>query len=356
MATIEEVARHCGVSPMTVSRVINNKGYVSPKTRKLVMAAVKELNYRPNLIARSLVTNKTSTIGVLMTRLENPIYSLIVSAITQEAVKIGYDIILSTSSDVNSSLKSANTLINKQIDALIVLPMEIRETADVDPDDFEKSTRGIGEFYQRFSDIAKELRQSNLPVVAIGASGLDNIFYFVYEDYEAGAAMAVEYLADKGHKGIGFLHHVVTQTGIWGERYRGFFKGLEKTGCTVYPENMEKCLDTIESGYEAMNKLLDKCRNMTAVYCANDIIAAGAASAALGRGLKIPDDISIIGHDGSIYSEAVHPRLTTVSIEPYEIGRQAFNLAMGALKEEREAEEIIIRPKILEGKSVRNIK
>lgn len=356
MATLEEVARHCGVSTMTVSRVINNKGYVAKETRELVNKAIDELNYRPNLIARSLVTNRTSTIGVLMTRLENPVYSVIVSGLTQEAVKHDYDIILSTSSDVDSSLKSVNTLINKQIDALILLPMEIRGTIDIKSESYEESIKGIGEFYQRFGNIASEFQQENLPIVIIGTSRIENVSYYVNEDYRAGAVMAVEYLVEKGHRNIGYLHHQITDEGVWGERYQGFFEAMDELKCPVNPRNFESCIDTIESGYEAMGRLLSKCQDMTAVYCANDIIAVGAANAILSQGLRIPEDISIIGHDGSIYSETVHPRLTTVSIEPYEIGKQAFDLAKDIIDGECAVKEIVVLPKIIEGKSVKEIK
>ena len=112
MATLDDVALLSQVSAMTVSRVINNKDGVSAKTREKVMSAIRELNYRPNLVARCLATNHTNSVGVLVSRLENPVYSVIVSGINKAATECGMDIILGSGQDTESLIKSANTLMS----------------------------------------------------------------------------------------------------------------------------------------------------------------------------------------------------------------------------------------------------
>lgn len=116
MTTLDDVAKFSGVSAMTVSRVINNKGAVSEKTRHRVLDAIQQLNYRPNLVARGLATNRTNSIGVLVSYLENPIYAVVVSGINKTAEKYGMNIILGSGQDEESLLQSTNTLLNKQID------------------------------------------------------------------------------------------------------------------------------------------------------------------------------------------------------------------------------------------------
>ena len=128
MATLDDVARLSQVSAMTVSRVINNKGSVSEATQQRVMDAINQLNYRPNLVARGLATCRTNSIGVVVSRLENPNYAVMVAGINRKAAEYGYDILLGNGEGTAGVIQSINTLLNKQVDGLIILPEETRES------------------------------------------------------------------------------------------------------------------------------------------------------------------------------------------------------------------------------------
>lgn len=355
MATLEDVALLSGVSSMTVSRVINGKNTVSDDTKEKVWKAINELGYRPNLIARSLATSKTNTIGVLLTRLENPLYSVFVSGICSYAAEVGYDVIVSTASNVDTSLKSINTLLNKQIDGLIVLPVEFRSN-DLSPEDsYKQLLKNLNEFFDKFQVIASECKEKGFPIVVWGSEGIKGTSGEVLEDYQIGAEMAVEYLISKNHKKIGFIANIIKDKGIWGERYRGFFKAMKQHGYEVNPEYLTESMDTLEGGYYAMTELLNRKNLPTAIYCANDVIAAGAVNAAIDKGLRIPQDISIIGHDGSLYSEISASGLTTVSIRPQEMGRVCMKLLLDKLNGKETEERIVMKPVIIERNSVKQL-
>ena len=349
MIKLDDVAELSGVSAMTVSRVINNKGAVSDVTRDRVLSAVKKLNYRPNLVARGLATNKTNSIGVLVSRLENPVYAVIVAGINKYASECGMDIILGSGQDEEGLLKSANTLLNKQIDGLIVLPIEIRTK---EKEYFQYDVDAMNDFYSHFESIYMDAAQIGLPVVFIEDHKLNGVCAWVREDYKNGAKLAVQYLYEKGHRKIGVVSHKIIDKGIWGERYLGFLEGLEEVGCTLNELYNETSFDSVDDAYEAGMRLFSRQEHPTALYCANDAIAVGVLNAAISSGLRVPEDISIIGHDGSLYSEISCPRLTTVSIRPFEIGRACMEQICMRLSGKEAPEVRIIQPIIIEGKSV----
>lgn len=314
MATLDDVATLSGVSAMTVSRVVNNKPGVSPKTIAKVEAAIRQLNYRPNLVARSLATSRANSIGVLFSRLENPLYSVMVSGIVKAAAEYGLDVVLGNGHSVSSLIKSANILVSKQIDGLIVLPVEVNTPG------VEASVTDTLQFYAQLEDMLIGMTPSPLPTILLENRQIQGVSGWVHVDYRSGAEMAVQYLVSNGHRKIGMVSHKERNAGIWLERYQGFLSAMEQCGCAVNEEFVVDCSLSISSSFEVASQLLSKPDRPTAVYCANDELAVGTLHAAIAHGLRVPDDISIIGHDGSLYSEATFPRLTTVSIQPFEIG------------------------------------
>lgn len=351
MVTIVDVAKKADVSPITVSRVMNKSPLVTEKTIRRVMEAAEELDYKPNLIARSLVrNNKTQTIGVILTRIENPIYSVVLSGIAENAANYGYNILISYTNDADDALKSIDTLISKQIDGLIVLPIEIRNTYSP-----EESVQILNSFYKKLEVVAQNCRKNNLPVVVLGDIRVPSAVGTVRDDYRKGAQLAVEYLASCNHKKIGFISHVIKDKGIWGERYTGFIEGMQKCGCDVNLEYIVSSKESTESASEAMNELLDMPDRPTAIYCANDVIAFGAVYAALKRGLRIPDDISIIGHDGNYIGEILYPRLTTVSIHPFEMGKECIRIVISFLRNQPFDETVLIDPTLVIRETVKEI-
>ena len=349
MATLDDVALLSQVSAMTVSRVINNKDGVSAKTREKVMSAIRELNYRPNLVARCLATNHTNSVGVLVSRLENPVYSVIVSGINKAATECGMDIILGSGQDTESLIKSANTLMSKQIDGLIVLPIETRtNNSDLD-------IASMVRFYKDFESISEEASQSGLPVILMEDYRITGVSGWVREDYKGGAKLAVNYLCQNGHKKIGVICHKFNDRGIWNERYQGFLEAIEENGCPINANYNDSSYDSVEDGFKAGMRLFSKSDLPTAIYCANDEIAVGLLNAAITCKLKVPEDISIIGHDGSLYSEISCPRLTTVSIQPYEIGRTCMEQVYHQICGKKVSDVRVVEPKLIEGESVKKL-
>jgi len=353
-ATMDDVARLSQVSAMTVSRVINSKGLVAENTKKRILSAIEELNYRPNLIARGLITQKTETIGVLISHFENPLYSVILAGINKYAAQVGMNVILGNGNDEKSLIKSVNTLINKRIDGLIILPVELYSSEN---NGHIYDMQSVMDFHEELNGISQECRINNIPVVLIGDYALKTMQAHnkIYMDYKSGAKTAVQYLFKKGHRKIGQILHINYNTGIWKDRYNGFFEGMLETGCTINIDHFEKSDDTVESAYEAGVRLFSKSDIPTALYCSNDLIAVGMINAANQKGLRVPEDISIIGHDGSLYSEMSFPKLTTVSICPLDIGLSSMKQIYRFLNGENCSDQVVIQQQVIEGQSVAEI-
>lgn len=349
MPTLDDVAALSRVSAMTVSRVVNNKPGVSAKTVARVEAAIRELNYRPNLVARSLVTNRINSVGVLFSRLENPLYSVMVSGIVQTAAGYGLDVVLGNGHDVDSLIKSANTLISKQIDGLIVLPFEVNMNGE------EARHGDTLQFYRELEDILSAMSANALPTILLEDTTIKGISGRVRVDYRGGAEMAVDYLVENGHRKIGMICHNVKDAGIWRERYQGFLSAMEKHGCVINEAYIESCFHSIGSGFEAGMRLFSREDRPTAVYCANDEIAAGVLNAATVSGLNVPEDISIIGHDGSLYSEITYPKLTTVSICPFEMGKVCMEQLYSSLNGTKVKPVRTVEPVLIRGESVKKL-
>ena len=352
MATLNDVAREAGVSPITVSRVINNSPSVRPETREKVMVAVKKLHYQPNLLARSLSADRMDSIGVIVTRVENPMYSLMTSGIYSEAAEYGFDVILSCSHDLESTIKSVTTLLNKRVSGIILLPVEFRvEKPGAGDAGSSNDLKMMKEFSEQFGGIMNQYAPANFPVVTFGGQIKEGVSGRVIENYGGGAVMAVDYLAKRGHKNIGFISHIDKTEGIWGDRYRGFLQGMEKNGLNVVKNWIVYSDENVDSAKAAMDRILAQEQRPTAVYCANDIIAVGALNAMADSGMSVPGDISVIGHDGSSFGEMVRPSLTTVAIYPVEMGRRAVRLLLSVMRGESGA-DLILTPQVIERKSV----
>jgi len=349
MATLEDVALLSGVSAMTVSRVVNNKPGVSAKTIAKVEAAIRQLNYRPNLVARSLVTNRVNSIGVLFSRLENPLYSVMVSGIVQTASEYGLDVVLGNGHDVNSLIKSANILISKKIDGLIVLPVEVNLHG------VEATLDDTRYFYSELESILCSMAPTPLPTVLLEDRQVMGISGKVKVDYRGGAEMAVAHLVENGHRKIGMVCHEMRDAGIWQERFQGFLNAMNANGCAVNNDFIADCSLSIGSSFKVVSQLLSKPHRPTALYCANDELAVGALNAAVACGLRVPEDISIIGHDGSLYSETTFPRLTTVSICPFEIGVTCMEQLYLALNKKSIDPVRTVEPVLIQGNSVKFI-
>lgn len=314
-ATIIDVARLCGYSKATVSRAYASPEAVSEKAREKIYAAAKKLNYTPNAIARAMVRQRTENIAFIIHEKQypailNPFYSPLLEAAMQEGTRRNYSLFVTTSQDMR--LPNGDIYIKKHMDGVIFAG--------------EADVRTIEEF-----------RKQNIPVVLVNNRlDMDGLLC-VSADHYGGAVQATAYLCERGHRKIGLLAGRFSPQ-VSEARAEGFFKTLAQYDVPVDARFIADIEPTLEAGEEAMARLLREPDHPTAVFCTNDTIAAAAMKAVLRAGLRVPDDVAVVGFDDSYISRVVEPELTTVRIDAAKMGRIAiqklFDLIEGLPLEE----------------------
>ncbi|WP_427338919.1 LacI family DNA-binding transcriptional regulator [Caloranaerobacter sp. DY30410] len=318
--TIKDVARIAGVSISTVSRVINNSKPVSPEIRKKVLDVIEEIGYKPNEIARTLVTKKSFLIGVIVTDIGNSYIADMVRGIEEVGKMYNYDILLcSTYGDKAAELKYMQLLNRKQVEGIIlvsdVLNPEIKEQIDKYDIPFV--------FLSRFS------HQEDYATVTI--------------DYIDASYEMTKYLVSLGHRNILYLGVKEDVNSLENMKIKGFEKAstdTEDMNSNIYFAKGYK----IEDGYEAAKEIFKTYNDFTAIYCSNDELAIGVMNYCYDNKIRIPDDISVVGFgDISIVSN-LRPRLTTIKIPFYDIGAVAIRRIIKELKKEPLEEKRTILP------------
>jgi LacI family transcriptional regulator len=296
--TIREVAEHAGVSVATVSRAFNNSAVVSRETRERVLAAAAALRYSPNLAARSLITRRTHTIGILLPDLYGEFFSEIMRGVDQVATLHQYHLLVSRSHNDRQAVAVAARNLRGRVDGLIVM------TPDID-----------GEF---LAGVVPD----HTPVVLLN-SWLDVLTHDALRvDSYGGALHMVEHLIGHGHWRIAMLKGPDTNLDAR-ERLRGYRAALEAHGCTGGPE-LEMPGDFSESsGYEGMLRLLALPALPTAIFAANDSMAIGALSALRTRNVRVPQQVAVAGFDDIPIAQYMTPTLTSVRVRISELGARA---------------------------------
>ncbi|NSW90804.1 MAG: LacI family DNA-binding transcriptional regulator [Firmicutes bacterium] len=325
-ATLKDVAKKLNISVSTVSRVVNDKSYVSPKTREKVLKALEEMNYSPNQVARSLKKKSTNTIGIVVPDISEVFFAHVIKGIDEVLSNNGYSIILcDTGEKPEKEELYLNLLIEKQIDGIILATVSKKHVT-----------------LQRIIDKA-------LPVIFIdNLPNLKRGYDSVMIDNSKASYIAVEHLIKLGHRNIGIITGKQDETTGY-ERLLGYKKALQDNNIKV-DENLITIGDFKEkSGYENMKILLERNKDITAVYVVSSKMTYGAIKAITERGLKIPKDIALVGFDVHDPSGLITPSITTM-IQPEEhIGQVAAELILKRLKEngERHNQKIILEPELL---------
>lgn len=315
IVTILDVARRAGVSPATVSRVLNQSSHpVSARGRRKVLAAAQKLAYIPNLPARSLLTNQTAALGVLIPDVSNPYYAAVLRGIEDAVGAIGRTVILcNTDRDPRKQRLYLRALMERRVDGLIVAG----------------GTFGRGE---------SEVTGDDLPVVMIGrhrarfpSVGIDNV---------AAAALATRHLIALGHRRIAHLAGpAVSLTAA--DRLRGYRLALEAASIAVDAGLVvEVGFTPLRAGAAVRAACRDR-RRPTAILAANDQVAIGVIRALHELGLRVPDDISVVGFDDTPLASYTVPSLTTVAVPSYELGRSAVALMAAVLDGRRPASLVL---------------
>ncbi len=299
MATIYQVSELAGVSLATVSRVMNDSGRVSEKTRQKVLSAMRELDYRPNTIAQSLASNRSNCVGVLVSEVYGPFFGAMLSGIESELRSAGKLAMFATGhSDAAQEQEAIKFLLDRNCDALI---LHVEALSD---------------------EFLLEQKYGALPFVILNrlVPGLEDNCINV--DNELGGYEATNLLLKMGHREIAYISGPLT----WGDasaRLAGHKRALRQHG-QQFDERLLVEGDYHEiSGGNGMTQLLQQGLPFTAVVCANDEMAAGALEMIRARGMSMPEDMSIVGFDNSPVSRYLHPKLTTVDFPVADMGRMA---------------------------------
>jgi len=304
MVTIKDVALRSGYSITTVSKALNNYSDISVKTKHKILDLCDEMGYIPNLSARSLVTQKSYTIGIIFEALtgvglEHPLFSKILESFKSIVETSGYDIMFLSKNMGKQNGSYLQHSKSKQVEAIFVL---------------------CGQFDKpEMSDLYK----SDIPTLVIdyGYAGVLN----VTSNNKSGVFQAVKYFKELGHKSIANIYG--GQKSYIGKQRKAYFKEALKKYSLDYNEDfivLGKAFSK-EDGYKAMNKLLELEKQPTAIFCASDMLAIGAIQAIRQAGKSVPEDYSIIGFDGIDLGQIITPRLTTIKQDTYKMGILAAN-------------------------------
>ncbi len=322
--TMQDIARDVGVSVVTVSKVLRNKGEISVATRARVLRRAKELNYQTNWIARSLVTRRTFTIGLLLPDFTHPFFAEIAKAVAETVRPHGYHVIISYF-DENPELErnEAESLLARQVDGLILASAQPGAKA--------------------FADMQKRKVPFVLidrPIAGVQAS-------FVGVDNRAIGQLATSHLIQRGCQRIAHLRG--PGIGIATGRMQGYRGALAKRGLAFFPGYVMNAGYQDCSGHEAMLKLLRRKPVPDGVFCYNDPVAIGAMRAISEAGLKVPEDIAVVGAGNVHYSDFLAVPLTTVDQGTFEIGKRAANLLLEGIASKRSLRprKVLIVPRLI---------
>ena len=308
MATMKDVAQLAGVSTATVSRALMTPEKVSVSTRKRVETAVLEAGYSPNTLARNLRRNESKTIITIVPDICDPYFVEIIRGIEDAAVENDYLVLLGDSGQQKKRESSfVNLVFTKQADGMLLLGTD-------HPFDVSKP------------------EQKNLPPMVMACEFAPELeLPTVHIDNLTSAFEAVNYLAQLGHKRIAQISGPTTAT-LCKFRQQGYQQALRRAGVSMNPAYSAVGDFTFEAGAQAVRQLLALPEQPTAIFCHNDAMAIGAIQEAKKLGLRVPQDLSIVGFDDIQFAQYCDPPLTTISQPRYEIGRQAMLMMLDLLK------------------------
>ena len=304
VTTIKDVAKHAEVSFTTVSHVLNGTRNVSDGVRQRVLKAVQELQYVPSGIARSLKTNRTQTLGIIIPNNSNPFFAEVVRGIEDACFEAGFSAILCNTDDrPDKQVAYARLLGEKQVDGIIGLSSGAEDS------------------------LVDVLRAIGVPLVVLDRDARDGAIDQIGIDHEQGARLAMDHLLLLGHRQIACI--AGPQTTVPARlRLRAYQRALNEAGIEI-PTGFVRVADyTSAGGHAATLALLSRAERPTAIFASNDLMAIGCIGAAGSMGLRVPQDLSVVGFDDIALAAYTNPPLTTVAQPKHEAGRLAANLLL----------------------------
>ncbi|EGQ9762300.1 substrate-binding domain-containing protein [Vibrio alginolyticus] len=333
MATMKDIAKLAGVSTSTVSHVINKTRFVSEEISERVNNAAKELNYyAPSALARSLKVNRTKTIGMLVTTSTNPFFGEVVKGVERSCYQKGYSLILcNTEGDNERMRQSINTLLQKRVDGLILMCSSLEgERIDV---------------FERYPDI---------PVVVMDWGPMLFTSDKIQDNSLRGGYLAVKYLIDCGHTEIGCITGPLIKHQAQ-MRYEGYKRAMNEAGLEFNANWIIESDFECEGGYQAFKKMAQRGALPSSIFVSNDMMAMGVINAANELGIKVPDDLSIIGYDDIHIAKFMSPSLTTIHQPKYRLGQAAVETLVRRLDDKsNDAQVVQLEPTLVVRNSVTN--
>ncbi len=320
--TIYDVAREAGVSTTTVSKILNNTGRISDKTKQKVLKIMDELNFQPNVLASAMKGKSTYSIAFLIPDIDNPIYAKYMKHIEIHGQELGYNIVMcSTENDAAKEARHIASMRQKRVDGFIIA--------------------------SKFSNVAllEELIQEGFPVSLFAHERPEFSVDSVSVDDYVGGYEATKHLLHLGHRKIA----VIGEESYSGRaRIRGYRQAILDEGLDVGEELILYSDSTIEGAKYHVGQLLKSKKRPTAIFGYNDLSAIGAIIAAKESGLKVPEDISVIGFDNISLCEIVDPPLTTIDMPVAELGKKVMELLVGKIEgTEKTKQRISLLPKLI---------
>lgn len=328
--TIYDVAREAGVSATTVSKIINNTGRISDKTKKKVLKIMKELNFQPNVLASAMKGKSTYSIAFLIPDVENPIYAKYLKHIENHGQELGYSIVMcSTENNPDKEARHIALMRQKRVDGFIIA--------------------------SKFSNVTllEELIDEGFPVSLFAHERSEFSIDSVTGDDYVGGYLATKHLLSLGHKKIA----IIAEESFSGrERISGYRQALIDEGVELDETLIQIGASSIESAKTLAGELLDRNKRPTAIFGYNDLTAIGAMMAAKERSIPIPDELSVIGYDNTSLCTIVEPPLSTIDMPVEELGRKVIDLLVGKIEgTEKTKQRIRVLPTLVKRQSTASL-
>ncbi|MPQ44830.1 LacI family DNA-binding transcriptional regulator [Clostridium tarantellae] len=328
-ASIKDVAKEAGVSIATVSRVLNDIDVVNEETKKKVLEAIKKLGYRPNIVARSLKTQRTRTVGILVPDISTQFYPEIVRGAEDVANIYNYNVMLCNSDfDLEKEKEYLRVLKEKMVDGVLYMSSSLNDNI----------LELINELDLKTVLVETKDKNGELPSVTI-----DNI---------SATYDSTNYLLDKELNKLAFIGVKKDGNTAWAQRFEGYKKALDERAIEVDEELMYFGNLKIRTGYEGIIEILERGQMPEGVICASDEIAIGVINALRDKGVKVPEEVSVVGFNDIYSAQVVYPRLTTVAQPMYDMGSIAMRMLIKLINQKTLEEGHFVLPyKLVERES-----
>ena len=326
--TISDIAKKAGVSSATVSRVLNDSGYVKQSTREKIEAAIKEMNFTPSAIARSLSKNETNTIGVIVPDITNSYFGEVIKGISEVAEANNLNIILfNTDNYLEKEVRALNVLKEQRIKGIIMTP-------------------GFGE--ENNKEYIETINNLNIPIVLVSADLKFKELSGIFVDNVLGGFNATNLLISEGHTKIGIMTGILSSEPA-AERVVGYKKALKEANIEINDKYILDGQFSMEKAYELTKKLLDSKDNPTALITSSNRMTMGAIKALKENNKNIPKDLAIVAFDKVDLLDVLGIRITYIDECPMELGRNSMNLLCDIFNDSDKnfKRKVIIVPKLI---------